>query len=67
MNEELRNEIVRRNDEGMSQRAISRLLGIARLTVKRVLAQHESQRSGKEGPASHRRTSLLGSCPMCAD
>ena len=59
MNEELRNEIVRRSGEGMSQRAISRLLGIARLTVNRVLEQHESQRSGKEGPASHRRPSLL--------
>jgi transposase len=58
MNEELRNEIIRRWGEGASQRTISRLLGIARKTVKSVLVLYESQRSGKP-PSTHRRPSLL--------
>lgn len=60
MKEELRNEIVRRWGEGTSQRAISRLLGLSRATVKRVLSHHESERSGQE-PTSSRRPSLLDS------
>jgi transposase len=58
MKEELRNEIVRRWGEGASQRAISRLLGLSRATVKRVLSHHESERTGQES-TSPCRPSLL--------
>ena len=58
MNPDLRNEIVRRRQEGASQRAIARGLQVSRATVKRVLSKHEAARSG-ESPAKARRPSLL--------
>ena len=48
MNEDLRNEIVRRWREGASQRVIARTLGVSRGTVKRVLSGHEQARRGQK-------------------
>ncbi len=59
MNEDLRNEIVRRWREGASQRAIARLLGISRGPVQRVLAEHQAERSGEKTADVARRPSLL--------
>jgi transposase len=58
MNEDLRNEIIRRWGDGASQRAIARLLGLSRPTVQRVLSKQEAERRG-EKPEPVRRPSLL--------
>jgi transposase len=60
MNEDLRNEIIRRWGEGASQRAIARLLGLSRPTVKLVLSRHEAERRGEKSEPL-RRPSLLDS------
>ncbi len=48
MNEQMRNEIIRRHQGGASMRVIARSLGIARKTVRRVLDRQEQDRG--EGP-----------------
>lgn len=63
MNEELRNEIVRRQQAKMSLRRIEAELHVSRRTIQRVLAQREAERGG-EGSAGlpappKRRKSLL--------
>jgi transposase len=61
MNEQTRNEIVRRLGEGMSQRRIAQSLGIARNTVRRVVAAVEQGRQAgvphPDLPAPSRRRS----------
>jgi transposase len=63
MTEQLRNEMVRRRQEGASLRQIARELGVSRRTVGRVLARVESARSGRTPtsnlPKPERRGSLL--------
>lgn len=54
MNEDLRNEVVRRWREGASQRVIARTLGVSRGTVNRVLSQHERARRGQKSAPVHR-------------
>jgi transposase len=64
MNEELRNEIVRRRQAGTSRRQLARELGVSRRTVQRVLTRVAAARTGEQ-PASSlpkppaRRSSLL--------
>jgi transposase len=58
MNEDLRNEIVRRRLSGMSVRNVARTLNISRGTVARVLAEREAARAGTL-PTRARRPSLL--------
>ena len=60
MNEDLRNEIIRRWRDGASQRTIARLLGLSRPTIKRVLSKHEAERRGEKSEPV-RRPSLLDS------
>jgi transposase len=60
MNENLRNEIIRRWRDGTSQRAIARLLGVSRPTIHRVLSKHEAERRGEKSEPV-RRPSLLDS------
>ena len=52
MNEELRNEIVRRRQGGASMRQIARDLGLARETVQSVLRRWEADRAGSESSAA---------------
>jgi transposase len=61
MNEELRNEIVRRRQGGTSVRRIAKDLGVARDTVQSVLRRWEAARAGQESamPAPARRPSLV--------
>lgn len=60
MDERTRNEIVRRQREGATQRQIARELGVSRRTVGRVLQRLEAERSGQAPapgtpqPAAHR-------------
>jgi transposase len=58
MNEATRNEIVRRWGAAASMRQIARDLGLARNTVRRVLAELTAQRAGTHASAA-RRPSLL--------
>lgn len=51
MNEELRQEIIRRIHAGQSQRGIAQDLAIGRARVARILAEHEEARGGPQ-PAS---------------
>jgi transposase len=61
MNEELRNEIVRRRQGGASLRQIARDLGLARETVQSVLRRWEAERTGQGSSAAgkSRRPSLV--------
>jgi transposase len=61
MNEELRNEIVRRRQGGASLRQIARDLGLARETVPSVLRRWEAARTGQGSSAAGktRRPSLV--------
>jgi transposase len=52
MNEELRNEIVRRRQSGASLRRIARDLGVARETVQGVIRRWEAERAGTESSAA---------------
>ncbi|MFN0052354.1 MAG: IS21 family transposase [Planctomycetales bacterium] len=58
MTEELRNQVVNLWRDGASERVISRTLGIARGTVRRILAEHDAVRRGAT-TAKPRRPSLL--------
>ena len=60
MNEELRNEIVRRHQGGAPMRRIARDLGVARDTVQTVLRRWQAERAGQgSGAAEPRRPSLV--------
>jgi transposase len=60
MNEELRNEIVRRHQGGAPMRRIARDLGVARDTVQTVLRRWQAERAGQgSGAAAPRRPSLV--------
>src|ERR1700680_1926231 len=59
MREATRNEIIRLHYGGSSQRRIAQLLGVARKSVARVLADHEQRRAGVVGAERPRRASLL--------
>ncbi len=61
MNEELRNEIIRRWQGGASLRRLARELGLARETVHHVVRRWQAERAGPEasGPRSARRPSLV--------
>jgi transposase len=61
MNEAMRHEIVQRHQQGASQRAIAKGLGISRGAVGRVLAQVQAQRDGPAAPLPkpRRRGSIL--------
>jgi transposase len=61
MNEELRNEIIRRRQGGASLRRIARDLGLARETVQGILRRWEAERAGLESspPVPQRRPSLV--------
>jgi transposase len=58
MTEHLRNEIVRRWQNGTSQRVIARSLGVSRGAVRRALSKHQQARTGMQTP-SPPRPSLL--------
>jgi transposase len=51
MNEATRHEIVRRRQQGASQRTIAEELGISRGAVRRALARVQAQRAGQVAPA----------------
>jgi transposase len=61
MNEELRNEIIRRWQGGASQRRIARELGVARDTVHGAVRRWQAERAGQEAPGGTpaRRPSLV--------
>jgi len=59
MKESRRNEIIRLHYGGASQRRIARVLGVARKSVARVLADHEQRRAGVVEMERPRRPSLL--------
>ena len=69
MNEETRNEIIRRRQNGTSMRRIAKDLGVARDTVQSVVRRWQTERgergelAGTEaaapGPAAKRRPSLV--------
>jgi transposase len=61
MNEELRNEIIRRWQGGTSMRRLARELALARETVQTVVRRWQAERAGQEAPATRpaRRPSLV--------
>src|SRR5947209_19353813 len=60
MNEELRNEIIRRHQDGASMRRIARELGLARDTVRHVIGHWQAERTGQQVSAGpQRRPSLV--------
>jgi transposase len=59
MNEELRNEIIRRRQGGASLRRIARDLAVARETVQTVLRRWEAERAGAGAPSRPRRPSRV--------
>ncbi len=61
MNEELRNEIIRRWQGGASMRRLARELALARETVQNVVRRWQAERAGQEAPATRpaRRPSLV--------
>ena len=59
MNEELRNEIVRRRQGGAALRRIARELGLARETVHLVIRRWEAERAGASAPSRRRRPSQV--------
>ena len=59
MREATRNEIIRLHYGGASQRRIAQLLGVARKSVGRVLADHEQGRASVVEVEGPRRPSLL--------
>jgi transposase len=59
MNEATRNEIIRRWHAGASQRAIADVLGLARNTVRRALADVQAARAGQAAKPVKGRSSLL--------
>jgi transposase len=59
MNEELRNEIVRRRQGGASLRRIARELGLARETVHLVIRRWEAERAGTGASSRCRRPSQV--------
>lgn len=63
MNEEIRNEIVRRRQGGASMRRIAKDLGLARETVQRAIRRWEAERAGQGSaapvPVPVRRPSLV--------
>jgi transposase len=59
MTEATRNEIIRLHYGGASQRRIAKLAGVARASVRHVLADHQQQRTGAVEEERPRRPSLL--------
>jgi transposase len=59
MRESTRHEIIRLHYGGSSQRRIAKLLGVARRSVSRVLADHQQQRAGAGEVEGTQRPSLL--------
>jgi len=59
MKESTRNQIIRWHYGGASQRRMAKLLGVARNSVGRVLADHQQHRTGAVEVESPRRPSLL--------
>jgi transposase len=60
MNDETRNEIVRRRQDGASMRRIARDLNVARDTVQSIIRRWEADRAGQGSPApATRRPSLV--------
>jgi transposase len=59
MNEELRNEIIRRWQGGASLRRLARELGLARDTVQGVVRRWQAGRAGQEAAGRARRPSLV--------
>lgn len=64
MNEELRNEIIRRWQNGTSQRVIARKLSISRGTVRRALWQYHRARSSQPETAEQRPSLLDPYAPV---
>ena len=61
MNEEMRNEIIRRWQGGASMRRLARELALARDTVQSVVRRWQAERAGQAAPATGpaRRPSLV--------
>jgi transposase len=59
MNEELRNEIVRRHQSGTSMRRLAKDLGLARDTVQDVVRRWQADRAGELPPRRRRRPSRV--------